>query len=101
MTEPGRTEESPDEAQAMMSAALRNVLYAGARDTAPLRTSVTDYVRARKNVGLRPEEVVIELKAEIASTLQRQPAALHGTYDPADVIAEQLVRLAIEAYFAD
>lgn len=101
MTEPSRIEQSPDDAHATMSAALRTVLHAGTRDAAPLRTSVTNYVRARKSVGLRPEEVVIELKAEIASTIQHHPAVLHAAYDPTEAIAEQVVRLAIEAYFAD
>ena len=102
MTEPSSAEQSPDDAQALVSAALRRALHAGSRDAAPLRTSVTQFVRARKRVGLRPEEVVIELKAEIASTLQHKPAStlLHAAYDD-EMVAEQIVRIAIEAYFAD
>ncbi len=101
MTEPGSTEQSPDDMHTLMSDALRHAIGTGTRDVAPLRTSVTEYVRSRRSLGLRPEEVVIELKAKIASTLQHHPAPMRGSHDVADVVAEQVVRLAIEAYFAD
>ncbi|HVX38123.1 MAG TPA: hypothetical protein VHB25_01025 [Gemmatimonadaceae bacterium] len=103
MPEQVRADDAPTDAQALVSAALQHAVHSESRDAGQLRSRVLLYVRARKRVGLRPEEVVIELKTEIAKTLQRRPpaAAWSATGNAVDVLAEQVIRLAIEAYFAE
>jgi hypothetical protein len=89
-----------DSARARLQGAIREYVETLSPSGVELAAAVSQFTRARRDSGARPEEVVVEVKREAAVVLG-VPRDVYALYrrTPFVRLVEQLVTWAVDAYY--